>query len=70
MQLLVIIADIHGSTGKHVGRTYQYGIAYLSNKLLDIVERSQGAPSRLVDAQLVKHGRELVAVLCTIDVYR
>ena len=70
MQLLVVIADIHGSTGKYVRRTYQYGIAYLGDKLLDIVERSQCAPCRLVDTQFVKHSRELVAVLCTIDVYR
>ena len=70
MQLLVIIADVHGCTRQHVAGTHEHGIAHLVDKLLDILERGQRTPCRLVNAQLVEHSRELVAVLGTIDVDR
>ena len=70
VQFLVVIANVHGSTRQHVGRTHQNGIAHLLHKLLHIVKARQCAPCRLVDAQLVEHSRELVAVLCTVDVNR
>ena len=70
MQFLVVVADVHGSTREHVRRTYEDGIAYLVDKLLDVLERGQCTPCGLVDAQLVEHSRELVAVLGTVDVDR
>ena len=69
MQLLVVVADVHGSAGEHVGRTDEHGIAHFADEFLDVVERGQRTPCRLVDAQLVEHSRELVAVLCTVDIH-
>ena len=69
VQLLVVITYVHGSTRQHVRRTNQYGIAHLVHKLLHVVERGQRTPCRLVNAQLVEHGRELVAILGTVNVH-
>ena len=68
LQLLVAVAHVHRGTRQHIRGTDQHGIAYLAHKLLDVVERGQGTPRGLVDAQLVEHGGELVAVLGTVDV--
>ena len=68
VQLLVVVAHVHGSTREYVRGTHQYGIAHLGDKLLDVVERGQCTPCRLVNAQFVEHGRELVAVLSTVNV--
>ena len=69
LQLLLVVAHVHRSTREHVRRTHQNGIAHLVDKLLDVVEACQRTPSRLVDAQFVEHSRELVAVLCTVDIH-
>ena len=68
MQLLIVVADVHGSTREHVAGTHQHGITHLADELLDVVERGQGTPTRLVDAEFVEHGRELVAVFSAVDV--
>ena len=64
------MANVHGCTGKNVGWTNENRIAYLVDELLNILHRSEGAPLRLVDAQLIEHGRELTTVLGTVDVDR
>ena len=38
VQFLVVVAHVHGSTREYVRRTYQYRIAHLRDKLLDVVE--------------------------------
>ena len=63
------MANVHGSTGKNVRWTNENRIANLVDELLNILHRGEGAPLRLVDAQLIEHGRELTAVLGTVDVY-
>ncbi len=63
------MANVHGCARKNVGRTNEHRIAYLVDELLYILHRGEGAPLRLVDAQLVEHGRELAAVLGTVDVH-
>ena len=64
------MANVHGCTGKNVRWTNENRIAYLVDELLNILHRGEGAPLRLVDAQLIEHGRELTAVLGTVDVDR
>ena len=64
------MANVHGCTGKNVRWTNEHRIAYLVDELLNILHRGEGAPLRLVDAQLIEHGRELTAVLGTVDVDR
>ena len=61
---------VHGRTGKHVRRTNQYRITHLVDESLHVVQAGQLLPSRLVDAETVEHGRELVAVLRTVDRHR
>ena len=61
-------ADIHRCPREDVAGTHQHGEANLGDELVDIREARQLLPAGLVDAELVKHGGELVAVLCIIDV--
>ena len=63
------MAYVHRRSREHVRRTHEYGESHLLHETLDIVERSEGAPCRLVDTQAVEHCRELVAVFRTVDVY-
>ena len=49
LQFLIAVAYVHGGTGENVRRTYQYGIAYLADELLDVVQRGEGTPCGLVD---------------------
>ena len=66
-QFFFIVAYIHRSTGEYVRRTHQYRITHLLYKAFHIFQASEFLPSRLVDAQLVEHGRELVTVFGTVD---
>ena len=66
-QFFFIVAYIHRSTGEYVRRTHHYRIAHLLYKAFHIFQASEFLPSRLVDAQLVEHGRELVTVFGTVD---
>ena len=68
LKLLVVVADVHRSTRKDVRRTHEHREAHLGYEVLDVVHAGEGTPCRLVDAELVEHCRELVAVLCTVDV--
>ena len=67
LQFVFIVADVHGRSREDVGRTHQDGIAHLGDKALDVFEAGQLLPGGLVDAQLVEHVGELVAVLGTVD---
>ena len=67
LQFFFIVAYIHCSTGKHIRRTHQYRIAYFLNEALHIFQTGKFLPSRLVDAELVEHGREFITVLCAVD---
>ena len=68
LQLLLIGADVHGSTGEHVARTYQDGEADTGDKLINVVHGGQCAPFRLIDMVACEHGGELRTVLCIVDV--
>ena len=67
LQFLVVVAYVHGSTGKDVGRTNQYGITDLVDELLHIGHAGKCAPTGLVNTKLVEHGTELATVLGTVD---
>ncbi|EJP32999.1 hypothetical protein HMPREF1146_0001 [Prevotella sp. MSX73] len=68
LEFVHVVAHVHGRTREHVGGAHEHGEAHLTDEALDVVERGEGAPGRLVDAQFVEHGRELVAVFGTVDV--
>ena len=68
LQLILVGAYVHGSTGEHVGGTHEHGETYLLDEGVDIVHRGQCAPLGLVNADAVEHGRELVAVLGIVDI--
>ena len=69
VQLIVVIADIHGSTREHIRRTHQNGETHFLYEFLDVFFRSQRTPCRLVNAEFIEHGREFVAVLSTVDIH-
>ena len=69
-KLLLIVADVHGGAGQHIGRPYQDREADLLDELVDIFQRRQFLPARLVHFQLVDNARELVAVFRPVDVFR
>ena len=66
LKLLVVVAYVHGGTGQHVRWTNQYGETNPVYKRLHIVHACQRTPLWLVDAQLVEHSRELVAVFSPV----
>ena len=66
-ELLLIVADVHRCTRKHVRRTHQNGVANLIDKLVDILHIRQFLPRGLVDTELIEHTRKLVAVLGAVD---
>ncbi len=68
VQLLVVVANVHGGAREHVAGAYEHRVAHFIDKLLHVVERGECAPCGLVDAQLVEHGGELVAVFGAVDV--
>ena len=67
LQLFVGVADVHGSTREDIRRAHQDGIAHFVDELLHVIHACQGTPAGLVDAELIKHGRELATVLGTVD---
>ena len=69
VELFLVGADIHRCPREDVAGTHQHGEANLGDELVDIREARQLLPAGLVDAELVEHGGELVAVLCIIDVF-
>ena len=66
-QFFVIVANVHSRTREYVRRTNQYRITYFFYKSLHFFKAGQFHPSRLVDAKLVEHCRELVTVFGTVD---
>ena len=68
--LVLVVADVHCRAREHVRRTNQHGEAHLVNKLVNLLETCQSLPARLVDAQLVEHCRELVAVFGAVNRHR
>ena len=66
-QLFVIVANVHSRTREYVRRTNQYRITYFFYKSLHFFKAGQFHPSRLVDAKLVEHCRELVTIFGTVD---
>ena len=39
VELLIVVAHVHGCAAEHVGRTHQYGIAHVVDKLFHVFER-------------------------------
>ncbi|EJX09160.1 hypothetical protein EVA_02729 [gut metagenome] len=68
-QLFLIGTYVHGSTRKHIRRSYQYWETYASDKFVDILHRSQCAPFWLVHTDAIQHSRELFTVFCIVDVF-
>ena len=67
LQFVFVVANVHRCTREYVRRTNQYRITYLSHEFFHVFDAGQFLPSRLVDAELVEHSRELVTVFCTVD---
>ena len=70
LKLFVVMTYVHGCARQYVRRTNKHWITYLINEFAYIIHRCESAPLRLVDAELVKHRRELTTILSTVDAYR
>ena len=68
VELVVVGAYVHGSTGEDIGWTHEHREADTFDELIDVVHALQRAPFRLVDAELVEHRRELSTVFSTVDI--
>ena len=68
LQFIVVGAHIHGCTAEDVAGTYKYRETHLFYKRVDGLHIRQLAPSRLVNTETVKHGREFVPVFGVIYV--
>ena len=69
-ELLIVETYIHRCAGKHIRRTHQDREADLIDEALHIVHRSECTPFRLVHANTVEHGGELITVLGIINTLR
>ena len=69
-ELVVVVAYVHGGTRQHIRGPYQHGEADTLYERLHLLHTRQSVPFRLVDAQGVEHGRELVPVLSPVDAHR
>ena len=67
LQFLGVVAYVHRRARKHIRRTHQHRIAYLADEVVHFIHVRKLFPGRLVDAQLVEHTRELVAVFSAVD---
>ncbi len=67
LQFIFVIAYVHGSAREHIGRTDQYRVTYFVYKFFHVFQAGQFFPCRLVNTQLVKHGREFMTVFRTVD---
>ena len=59
--------DVHRSTGEHVGRPKKDGVSDPVGKLLCGVKAGNLCPIRLIDANRIEDGRELMAVFSVVD---
>ena len=67
-QLVRLVGDAHGRAGEHVARAHQHReAAEPLHDALGIGGVGDVLPARLVDAQLVEQGAELVPVLGHVD---
>ena len=53
--LFFVVTNIHGSTGKYIGRTNQDRESYLFDETVDLFHTRQFCPCRLVDIQCIEH---------------
>ena len=67
-ELLLVVADIHSGSGKHVRRSNQHREANLPDEIVHLVDGRELAPFRLVNPEVVHNAGELVTVLGLIDV--
>mmetsp|Transcript_68195 Transcript_68195/g.162793 ORF Transcript_68195/g.162793 Transcript_68195/m.162793 type:complete len:272 (+) Transcript_68195:3355-4170(+) len=67
LQVLVVVAHVHRRAGEHVRRADEARVRHLGAEGLGRGHVGDLAPLRLVDPELVKHARELVAVLGVVD---
>ena len=69
LQLVLVVADVHGGAGQHVAGAHQDGIAHLGDEAFHVVQAGEFLPGGLVDAKKVEHVAELVAVLGPVDAH-
>ena len=67
-KLLLIIANIHGSTRKHIRRTHKHRETDLGNEFVHIIHSRKLTPLRLIHTQSIHNAGELVPVLSLVNV--
>ena len=66
-EFLLVVADIHRSSGEHIRRPHKHRISHLVDEGMHIVDCGQFLPFRLVYSEGIHYGRELMPVLCLVD---
>ena len=67
-EFLLVVADIHSGSGKHVRRSHQHREANLPDEIVHLVDGRKLTPFRLVNPEVVHDAGEFVAVLGLVDV--
>ncbi len=67
-ELLLVVADVHSGSGKHVRRSNQHREANLPDEIVHLVDGRELSPSRLVNPEVVHDAGEFVAVFGLVDV--
>ena len=67
MELLLVGAHVHRGAREHVRRSHEHGETYPADEFLHIFHRGECTPFGLIDPYTIKHGRELIAVLCIVN---
>lgn len=68
LKLVLATDDGHRSARQNVRRTDENGVPDSVSELLGLIDGSKLLPGRLVDADGVEDGRELVTIFGTVDV--
>ena len=63
IELLLVGANIHCCPRKDIARTHQHREANLLNEAVNIRQRGEFLPTRLINTQTIEHSRELMPIL-------
>ena len=68
LQILLRVANIHGSTRENVAGADKYGETYAVNERIDVLHRRKCTPFRLIHANASKHCGEFLAIFGVVNI--
>ena len=67
-ELFLIVANVHGSTWKHIRRTHEDRETYLIDELVYVIHSRKLAPLRLIHAQRIYDAWEFISIFGLVNV--